>query len=53
MTVAYEQGAKKNVSFDLKQSDKYAPGNYKVEVYNNGFKIGENTVVLKKGGLFS
>ncbi len=53
VTVAYEQGVKKNVSFDLKQSDKYAPGNYKVEVYNNGFKIGENTVVLKKGGLFS
>jgi len=53
VTVAYEQGARKNVSFDLKQSDKYTPGNYKVEVYHNGFKIGENTVVLKKGGLFS
>jgi TolA-binding protein len=53
VTVAYEQGVKKNVSFDLKQSDKYTPGNYKVEVYNNGFKIGESTVVLKKGGLFS
>lgn len=53
VSVNYEQGVRKNVSFDLKQTDKYQPGNYKVEVYHNGFKIGENTVVLKKGGLFS
>ena len=53
VSVDYEQGAKKNVSFDLQQTDKYVPGNYKVEVYHNGFKIGENTVALKKGGLFS
>jgi myosin heavy subunit len=53
VSVNYEQGAVKPVSFDLKQTDKYQPGNYKVEVYHNGFKIGENTVVLKKGGLFS
>jgi hypothetical protein len=53
VSVDYEQGAKKSVSFDLQQTDKYVPGNYKVEVYHNGFKIGENTVALKKGGLFS
>jgi TolA-binding protein len=53
VAVDYEQGMKKNVSFDLQQGDKYVPGNYKVEVYHNGFKIGENTVALKKGGLFS
>ncbi|HEX5667178.1 MAG TPA: hypothetical protein VFX73_00175, partial [Chitinophagaceae bacterium] len=53
VSVDYEQGAVKAVSFDLKQTDKYQPGNYKVEVYHNGFKIGENTVSLKKGGLFS
>jgi TolA-binding protein len=53
VSVEYAQGERKNVSFDLKQTDKYQPGNYKVEVYNNGFKIGENTVSLKKGGLFS
>jgi outer membrane usher protein FimD/PapC len=51
--VNYVQGEAKNVSFDLQQTDKYVPGNYKVEVYHNGFKIGENTVALKKGGLFS
>lgn len=53
LSVSYTQGERKNVSFDLKQTDKYQPGNYKVEVYHNGFKIGENTVSLKKGGLFS
>ena len=53
VSVSYTQGERKNVSFDLKQTDKYQPGNYKVEVYHNGFKIGENTVSLKKGGLFS
>lgn len=45
--VEYEQGAKKNVSFDLKQTDKYQKGAYKVEVYHNGFKIGENMVQLR------
>ena len=53
VSVDYVQGERKTVSFDLKQTDKYQPGAYKVEVYNNGFKIGENTVTLKKGGLFS
>jgi TolA-binding protein len=53
VAVNYTQGERKNVSFDLQQADKYLPGNYKVEVYHNGFKIGENTVALKKGGLFS
>ena len=28
-------------------------GNYKIEVYNNGFKVGEANRPLKKGGLFS
>ena len=53
LSVNYEQGARKNVSFDLQQVDKYVPGNYKVEVYHNGFRIGEGTIVLKKGGLFN
>jgi hypothetical protein len=26
-------------------------GNYKIEVYNNGFKVGEGTRTLKKGGI--
>ncbi|MFN5760949.1 MAG: hypothetical protein ACK43L_08535 [Sphingobacteriales bacterium] len=51
--VNYEQGKSKNINFDLRQTEKYQPGNYKVEVFHNGFKIGESTVSLKKGGLFS
>lgn len=52
VSIDYEQGKRKNVSFDLKQTDKYKPGTYKVEVYQNGFKIGEGGVTLKKGGIF-
>ena len=52
VSIDYEQGKRKNVSFDLKQTDKYKPGTYKVEVYQNGFKIGEGAVTLKKGGIF-
>ena len=53
VTVNYEQGKVTPVSFDWKQSDKYQTGNYKIEIYNNGFKIGEGVKTLKKGGLFS
>jgi aryl carrier-like protein len=50
--VAYTQGQKQTVSFDWKQGTTFAVGNYQIEVYHNGFKIGEGTAVLKKGGLF-
>ncbi|NCT94738.1 MAG: hypothetical protein GXC72_09965 [Chitinophagaceae bacterium] len=53
VTVNYEQGKAIPVSFDWKQSTKYQTGNYKIEIYNNGFKIGEGVKTLKKGGLFS
>ncbi|HEX5025202.1 MAG TPA: hypothetical protein VFV68_08010, partial [Agriterribacter sp.] len=52
VSIDYEQGKRKNVSFDLKQTDKYKAGTYRVEVYQNGFSIGEGVVTLKKGGLF-
>jgi regulator of replication initiation timing len=52
VSVDYEQGKRKSVSFDLKQTEKYKPGTYKVDVYQNGFKIGDGTVTLKKGGIF-
>lgn len=45
--VNYENAQRKYVSFDLKQTDKYQSGYYKVEVYHNGFKIGENTIRLR------
>jgi peptidoglycan hydrolase CwlO-like protein len=53
VTVQYEQGKRTPVSFDWKpEAGKYQTGNYKVEIYQNGFKIGEGTKALKKGGIF-
>lgn len=49
--VNYEQGTRMPVSFPIKQND-FKTGNYKVEVYHNGFKIGEGVRALKKGGIF-
>jgi len=53
VNVNYEQGKRSAVSFDWKQDQKFQTGDYRVEVYHNGFKIGEGTAKLKKGGLFS
>lgn len=49
--INYEQGTRKPVSFPIHQEN-FQTGNYKVEVYHNGFKIGEGVRSLKKGGLF-
>lgn len=53
LTVNYVQGQKQSVNVEWSQNSKYQTGDYKVEIYNNGFKIGEGNVTLKKGGLFS
>lgn len=50
--INYTQGQRQTVSFDWKQNSNFATGNYKIEVYQNGFKIGEGVCVFKKGGLF-
>jgi ribosomal protein S11 len=52
LTVPYEQGKRQNVQLPLTQ-DKFQTGDYKIQVYHNGFKIGEGVRTLKKGGLFS
>ncbi len=52
VTINYTQGQKQTVSFDWKQNATFEVGNYKIEVYHNGFKIGEGIAVLKKAGLF-
>jgi len=52
VNIPYEQGKRSTVSFDWKQEAKYQLGEYKIEVYHNGFKIGQGTKTLKKGGLF-
>ncbi len=51
--VDIEAGKTKSVQFAWKQSGAFVPGSYKIEIYHNGFKIGEDTKELKKGGLFS
>ena len=50
--ISYTQGQRQTVSFDWKQNTNFAVGAYKIEVYHNGFKIGEGTRIFKKGGLF-
>jgi len=50
--VEFESGKKRHVEFAWKQNSPFKTGNYKIEVYHNGFKIGEATRELKKGGLF-
>jgi hypothetical protein len=51
--VNYVQGQKQPVKVEWSQNSKFQTGDYKISIYNNGFEIGEGTVTLKKGGLFS
>lgn len=53
LDVDYTQNKRQSVSFDWKQNTNFSAGNYKIEVFNNGFKVGEAIRPLKKGGLFS
>ena len=50
--INYTQGQRQPVSIDWKQKTNFEKGDYKIEVYNNGFKIGEGISNLKKGWLF-
>jgi len=50
--VDIEAGKTKSVQFAWKQNTDFQKGDYKIEIYHNGFKIGEGTRELKKGGLF-
>ncbi|MDZ4792660.1 MAG: hypothetical protein SGI83_00120 [Bacteroidota bacterium] len=49
--IEYVQGERKPIQFPIRQED-FQTGNYKIEIYHNGFKIGEGVRSLKKGGLF-
>lgn len=51
--VDIETAKKKNVEFAFKPGSNFVQGNYIIQIYQNGFKIGEGTRALKKGGLFS
>ena len=50
--VDFEAGKTKSVQFAWKQNSVFQKGDYKIEIYHNGFKIGEGTRTLKKGGIF-
>lgn len=50
--VNYTQGQRQTISVDWKQNSNFETGDYKIEVYNNGFKIGEGVRSFKKGGIF-
>ena len=49
----YTQGQRQTLNIDWKQNTDFSVGDYKIEVYNNGFKIGEGIGSLKKGRWFS
>lgn len=48
-SIEYEQGTQQNVTVPLRQ-EKFQTGNYKIEVYQNGFKIAEGNRNLRKSG---
>jgi len=51
--VTVETAKRKNVEFAFAPGANFQKGNYLIQIYQNGFKIGEGTRELKKGGLFS
>jgi len=53
MPVDLETAKKKNVEFAFLPGSNFIQGNYTVQIYQNGFLIGQGTRELKKGGLFS
>lgn len=50
--INYVQGQKEPVSVEWSQNSDFQTGDYKIQIYNNGFKIGEGVTSFKKGGLF-
>lgn len=48
----YVKGQRQKISFDWAQDEKFVTGVYKIEVFNNGFKIGEGFKAFKKCGVF-
>ncbi len=49
-TVDYATGQKQNVSIDWKQNSTFKPGDYKVQIYEAGYEIGNGDVTMKKSG---
>jgi len=53
LPVDLETAKTKNVQFAFSPAGHFQQGNYKIQIYQNGFLIGEKTKELRKGGLFS
>ncbi|HMH21216.1 MAG TPA: hypothetical protein VK563_05550 [Puia sp.] len=53
LPVDLETAKTKNVNFAFAPDASFQQGMYTIQIYQNGFKIGEGTRELKKGGLFS
>ena len=53
LPVAIETAKSKNVEFAFAPGSSFQQGSYKIQIYQNGFLIGEGVRELKKGGLFS
>src|SRR5580658_2438887 len=51
--VDFQMSQKKKVEFAFTPTGKFQQGSYTIQIYQNGYKIGEGTRELKKGGLFS
>jgi myosin heavy subunit len=51
--VDFDMTQKKKVEFAFTPAGKFQEGTYTIQIYQNGYKIGEGTRELKKGGLFS
>ena len=52
LPVNLESSTTKNVEFSFAPTNHFKEGNYKVQIYQNGFLIGEGNRELTKGGLF-
>lgn len=50
--VSVEASKRKNIEFGFVPGNTFQKGSYKVQIYQNGFLIGEGKTELKKGGLF-
>lgn len=53
LPVTLETATSKNVQFSFAPNEHFQQGKYKIEIYQNGFLIGQQTRELRKGGLFS
>ncbi|HXS55416.1 MAG TPA: hypothetical protein VN726_04770 [Hanamia sp.] len=53
LPVDLETSKTKNVEFAFAPGSHFQQGSYKIQIYQNGFLIGEKIRELKKGGLFS